>query len=80
MADHRLGFTHRSNKMRTKWENGVRRNMERLGVLRANLKTWEASDGWSRCPEYMHQMEREIKKQEQYLRNRYGEVLDENNS
>jgi hypothetical protein len=63
--------------MRTKWEDGVRRNIDRLLFVRANFKTWEAKDGWSICPEYMQKLEREIRKQEQYLRNRYGEVLEQ---
>jgi hypothetical protein len=64
--------TYKSNKMRTKWEEGVRRNVERLEFAKANLKTWEERGGWSTCPEYMHKLEHDIKKQEQYLRNRLG--------
>jgi len=76
MADKRIGFIHLSNKMRTKWEEGVRRNKDRLGMARANFKTWQAKNGWEVCPEYMRKLEHEIKMQEQYLRNRYGEVLE----
>jgi hypothetical protein len=76
MADKRIGFIHQSNKMRTKWEEGVRNNIERLRFAVANYETWKQNDGWSTCPEYMHRLEHEIKKQRQYLRNRYGEVID----
>ena len=75
MADKRTGFCHRSNKMRTKWEAGVQRNKEILIGKRALLAEWVAAGGWETQPEYMHQLEREVKKQEQYLRNRFGEIL-----
>lgn len=61
--------------MRTKWEEGVRRNLARLDMTRANLATWEAMDGWVTNPEYMRKLTLEVRKQTQYLKNRYGEVL-----
>ena len=64
---------HKSNKMRTKWEEGVRRNRQKRDFTVALLKEWERQGGWSTCPEYMHKLELDIKKQEQYLRNR-GEL------
>jgi len=76
MADKRTGFSHLSNKMRSKWEQGVRLNKERLSFARANFKTWEANDGWSLNPQYMCELQEEIKRQEQYLRHRYGETLE----
>jgi len=62
--------------MRTKWEEGVRRNVEHLRFARANFQTWEANDGWATDPEYMQQLLHQIKRQEQYLKNRFGEVLE----
>jgi hypothetical protein len=72
----RIGYSRNSNKVRTKWEEGVRRNRERLAFTVANFKTWEANDGWTSNPEYMHELELKIKRQTQYLQNRLGEFLE----
>lgn len=74
MSDKRAGFTHLSNKMRTKWEEGVQRNLEELENARANLKMWAEMGRWETDPEYMRKLELKIKRQEQYLRNRFGEA------
>lgn len=74
MANRRVGF-HNTNAMRTKWEAGVCRNRDRLDFAIANFKTWEANDGWIICPDYMRKLQRDIHKQQTYLRNRLGEAL-----
>jgi len=72
----RIGFIHVSNKMRTKWEEGVRKNKEKLLFAKAVLQHWEERDGWRNQPAFMCKLQKDVRRQEQYLRNRYGEVLD----
>jgi hypothetical protein len=74
--DKRTGFSHHTNKMRTRWEEGVRSNIEKLDFTRAMLKTWADRGGWETCPEYMQRLERNMKKQKQYLRNRLGQDFE----
>jgi hypothetical protein len=58
--------------MRSKWEEGVRLNLERRDFLESLLKTWVERGGWETDPEYMHSLEQGIKRQNQYLKNRCG--------
>lgn len=69
----RIGFTHVSNRMRSRWEEGIRKNREKKDFLVALFKTCEREGGWETSPEYMRELEHKIKLQEQYLRNR-GEL------